>query len=326
MVKLTKEEETFLRMDGRIATAMILGQITKFDTDGYYYLLNYLKGEIKEELALRGERNALKDFTPQVIKFGGYSPLTLDGKTEVEFNDVHRALLLGGSGQGKSFLLYSIIFQLLMMNPKKYLELVYINNKGGKINKKISEFQQVTGYGETVESLKLELVKLQKEMREREILFKEQGILSIETKINPEVPHKYLVIDDYQYLIGGLSVEDLSEVNGIMGELVDNGERLGLHVIIATQNLESLTKYNKYADLKVAFNHNSSEELETFGLDKDSILPKHHIYYSGVVKHGGSVCLPVSLANTLKGQELLLDILLDINNECKYFNSLTTIN
>lgn len=158
-------------------------------------------------------------------------------------NSEHHTLIEGSTGAGKSTFLHTMIMSTLISYSPSEVEMLLVDFKEGIEFKRYADFD--------IPSLKIVAIQserefglqvfreLEKRLRERSETFKATGATSTEEyrKItNKPMPKIILLMDEYQELFVG-SDDITKECEGILRTLVLQGRAYGIHIILATQNL-----------------------------------------------------------------------------------------
>ena len=164
--------------------------------------------------------------------------LGLTGNIKVNM-DVFNSVLVGGStGSGKTVLLKSILYQLVMHCSQVYL----IDFKGG-VDYSISFWKNNVSLVTDKENTVTLLDKVLTEMENRKQLFLKYGVANLKEyvlKTGNSMPHITIACDEAAELLdkSGLSKEEkavTTEIEAKLATLARLGRAFGIHLVMATQ-------------------------------------------------------------------------------------------
>lgn len=157
------------------------------------------------------------------------------------------AVVIGGTGSGKSNLLHTIIMNACYKYSPDELSLYLIDFKGGvefkfyeanKIKTKQMPHIKLTGLTSDLEDGVAILNNLHKELRRREDEFRKCGVEDIVqyTKLGKKIPRLFVIIDEIQELfeqddrLGQKAID-------ILREIFKKGRAFGINILWASQNI-----------------------------------------------------------------------------------------
>lgn len=174
-----------------------------------------------------------------------------DGVANFVFDDESHAhaFILGQSGSGKSVLMHDIISSLILKYAPEDLQLYLLDFKTGGV-----EFDR---YHDVKHSkallvdnsdiqITLEILRdIQNQMKERGKLFRKEGVSKISeyNKIheNDRLPSVVIIADECHVMFPSRNEKDrriYNEISEIMSYIAKEGRSQGVHLVLATQNLD----------------------------------------------------------------------------------------
>lgn len=198
--------------------------------------------------------------------------INLDGDvTSWDVNKDPHAMIIAGTGGGKSNLLNCIIDHIINNSPKSKLFL--IDMKNGIELGIYQNVRNVVAYGEDLQGAKLVIAKIEEEFKARVQMMKEVGYRDfskyVNDKPNTTMKRAYIIIDEFPDL------NDDEDAMDSLIELIRKVRAVGMHILLASQratvdSIPSNLKNNVYCKIgmKMSDAHNSTLLIGRDGLEK----------------------------------------------------------
>lgn len=198
--------------------------------------------------------------------------INLDGEvTSWDVNKDPHAMIIAGTGGGKSNLLNCIIDHIINNSPKSKLFL--IDMKNGIELGIYQNVRNVVAYAEDLQGSKLVIAKIEEEFKARVEIMKEAGYRDfskyVNDKPNTTMKRSYIIIDEFPDL------NDDEDAMDSLIELIRKVRAVGMHILLASQratvdSIPSNLKNNVYCKIgmKMSDAHNSNLLIGRDGLEK----------------------------------------------------------
>lgn len=158
-----------------------------------------------------------------------------EGKTSIIHDDISKAenvLVYGMTGSGKSVFLHTFIKGVSMFNTVEDVKLVLVDPKRVEFNQyKNSELLlcPIINNGDELLAKTKELIN---ECNKRKETIRDNNFEATRKKNNQHFPYILLVIDEYAVIAN-------KELNNGLLELMKDGFKYGIHVVLSTQRISS---------------------------------------------------------------------------------------
>lgn len=169
----------------------------------------------------------------------------------LKFNsgDFIHAFILGQSGSGKSVLLNNIISSAILKYSPEDLVLYLMDFKGVEFNRyRGVKHTKAVLVDNSDPQMTLEVLReLNEENKRRVKLWRQEGVTKIDeyNKLHPEsrLPQVLFVADECQVMFmmphtGGVQMQIHQEINEILNTIATQGRSQGIHMLLATQQLD----------------------------------------------------------------------------------------
>ncbi|MDA3732094.1 FtsK/SpoIIIE domain-containing protein [Niameybacter massiliensis] len=198
--------------------------------------------------------------------------INLDGDvTSWDVKKDPHAMIIAGTGGGKSNLLNCIIDHIINNSPKSKLFL--IDMKNGIELGIYQNVRNVVAYAEDLQGAKLVIAKIEEEFKARVQVMKEAGYRDfskyVNDKPNTTMKRAYIIIDEFPDL------NDDEDAMDSLIELIRKVRAVGMHILLASQratvdSIPSSLKNNVYCKIgmKMSDAHNSNLLIGRDGLEK----------------------------------------------------------
>ena len=211
-------------------------------------------------------------------------PIGIDNEKEkyyIDLEDKSGLLIAGETGSGKSIFLNSIIVSLLLKNTPEELQFIFIDPR----NVELSLYNGIPHMLSDVISDKDKSITALKNiismMEERVELFVANGAKNIQMyneSNEKKLPQVLVVIDE------GIDVLDDDETKDLINEILCNGYKLGIHLMLATNShfksnfdMKTIKAFNYI----VTFDLVSEEQANYIKIDGSNLLS---VYGEALVK------------------------------------------
>lgn len=274
-----------LKFDRKLDDVVMSSALGKFiveqhylTDDGNYYIYELVDGSVSFKMQF----DTFKEFLSYNNKISPYK-LFLDKRSQVK---LQHCLLVGQTGSGKSYSLYSLIVQ--MLNKRVPYEMFYADPKGSSlavIGSAIAEDRTAVDVASIIKLLE-EFVSL---MRERKQELKERLKNKIDADYSTFGMKPYIFIcDEYASLSSVLASEEKKvrdKVKALLYEIILQGRQLGFFVVIAMQKSDATlldTALRENIPLKIVLGNSEPQTYVTaFGNGVD-IPNRHYVTGEGV--------------------------------------------
>lgn len=159
------------------------------------------------------------------------------------------AFILGQSGSGKSVLMHNIISSLILKYAPEDLQLYLLDFKTGGVEfdryRNVKHSKALLVDNSDIQ-ITLEILRdIQNQMKERGKLFRKEGVSKISeyNKIheNDRLPSVVIIADECHVMFPSRNEKDrriYNEISEIMSYIAKEGRSQGVHLVLATQNLD----------------------------------------------------------------------------------------
>lgn len=220
--------------------------------------------------------NSFDDFRRYSNKVNRYR-LFLDDRTHVKLQSL---MLVGLTGSGKTYALYSLILQMLHKTTTRY-ELYFADPK----NSSLAVLSQAIDKERTATSIDDIILLLEDFVNEMHLRKKEMNVL-LQDKLEADYsdfalsPHVFL-IDEYAAFSAVIATRDKKtrdKVSALLHEIVLEGRQLGFHVVLCLQKSDATlidTAIRENIPLKIVLGQSGQQTYVTaFGTGVD--IPNRH--------------------------------------------------
>ena len=195
----------------------------------YYHLKDLTdQEEFKDKLVIAlGKEN---NVTPRYINLKDYTGILISGET----------------GSGKSVFLHSIIVSLLLKNTENDLNIFLMSKNKIELNNYNSLPHLRFGIANKDMEILISFKKIVNIIKERREIFKKDNINNIDEynlKNKDKLPEILIIVDEIGELI------NISEIERIIKNILKDGYKYGMHLILATSSYLKGYKYNNLVNL-----------------------------------------------------------------------------
>lgn len=220
-------------------------------------VFNYLNNSYMEGTGKQNSRQSNIDVLLNNNYAEGSSKLDVpvgslaDGVANFVFDDESHAhaFILGQSGSGKSVLMHDIISSLILKYAPEDLQLYLLDFKTGGVEfdryRDVKHSQALLVDNSDIQ-ITLEILRdIQNQMKERGKLFRKEGVSKISeyNRIhqNDRLPSVVIISDECHVMFPSRNVKNrliYNEISAIMSYIAKEGRSQGVHLVLATQNLD----------------------------------------------------------------------------------------
>lgn len=192
----------------------------------------------------------------------------------------HHALIAGGTGSGKTTLLHTLVTNGMLKYGNDELEIFMVDFKRGVEFKIYGDYNLPGVKLVAIESNRKfgydVLERIEREQERRAAMFKECNCVNIaqyRDKTGEKMPRILLIMDEYHELFNSSTSDYIStESSEMLHRVLAQGRAFGIHVILATQNVELSSLNSSIYDLvavRIALACSSSEAGMILGESSD---------------------------------------------------------
>ncbi len=195
------------------------------------------------------------------------------------------AVVIGGTGSGKSNLLHTIILNACYRYSPQDLNFYLVDFKGGvefkfyeanmDKSKQLPHIKLTSLTSDLNDGVSV-LLNLEKELRNREDLFRDNGVEDIiqYKKLGKKIPRLVVLIDEIQELFERDETLGQKAIN-ILSELVKKGRAFGINILWASQNVPRVpglkNKVLSQIGNKISLRLNNPEDALDLDLDLNAV-------------------------------------------------------
>lgn len=158
-----------------------------------------------------------------------------EGKTSIIYDDISKAenvLVYGRTGSGKSVFLHTFIKGVSMFNTVEDVKLVLVDSKRVEFNQYNNSELLLCPIINNGDELLAKTKELINECNKRKETIGDNDFEATRKKNNQHLPYILLVIDEYAVIAN-------KELNNALLELMKDGFKYGIHVVLSTQRISS---------------------------------------------------------------------------------------
>ena len=267
-----------VKHDKRLDDVVLSSALGKFVVERHYLTHDenfYVYELLNYGTSFKLTFNSFEDFRRYSSNFGRYR-LFLDDRSRVKLQSL---ILVGLTGSGKTYALYSLILQ--MLHKKTRYELYFADPK----NSSLAVLGQSIDKERTATSIEDIILLLEDFVNEMHLRKKEMNVL-LQDKLEADYsdfalsPHVF-IIDEYAAFSAVIATRDKKtrdKVSALLHEVVLEGRQLGFFVFLVMQKSDATlidTAIRENVPLKIVFGQSGQQTYVTaFGTGVD--IPNRH--------------------------------------------------